>query len=323
MVTGLAQAQMLAQSGTRAPLLPEGAFLTQVQGSLEPGEAGQPWKFRLRDAFEGEADRMLGLLPSVTLEDMIRRRDSMPSGAVAKFELSARVTIYHGGNLALPLFATPLAEFSARPPRPMLRPPGASAGAIAQSAALDDAYEPRTTKAVQENPFGSRWVPLLPQARAARDQALTTGGYLRADDIEQRLLEAVGDVQRSQDDTPQSVLAQQAARGDAVKTGSIDPLRNRPWLESDRSVQLRYGVVTRDPITGEWRFVFESSRNNLGEREATLLPCTVLERIERQARSMNEPLSIVLNGEVTRFQGRAYLLPISYSSPMTGKSLSR
>ena len=44
-------------------------------------------------------------------------------------------------------------------------------------------------------------------------------------------------------------------------------------------MQDRHGVVTRDPVTGSWRFVFESSRGELGEREATLLPCAVLERL--------------------------------------------
>jgi hypothetical protein len=82
-------------------------------------------------------------------------------------------------------------------------------------------------------------------------------------------------------------------------------------------------VVTRDPVTGEWRFVFESSRGALGEREATLLPCALLERLERQARSTVGPLTVVISGEITRFDGRAYMLPSSFAVPRTGKTLGR
>ena len=82
-------------------------------------------------------------------------------------------------------------------------------------------------------------------------------------------------------------------------------------------------MVTRDPVTGEWRFVFESSRGELGEREVTLLPCAALEHIEREARSRQGPLPIVLSGVVTRFEGRAYMLPASGHAPTTGRLLGR
>ena len=87
--------------------------------------------------------------------------------------------------------------------------------------------------------------------------------------------------------------------------------------------QDRHGVVARDPVTGEWRFVFESSRGEVGEREATLLPCALLERIEREARSTQGPLSIVVSGQVTRYAGRAYLLPTVVEPMRSGRLLGR
>ena len=321
LVAGVARAQTAVS--VRAPLLQDGAFLTRVQGTLEPGEGGKAWGFRLRDAYEGEPDRVMALLPSVTLEDMIRRHNALTNGDVARFELSARVTTYRGINCALPLFATPISAFAQRPARPVLRPPGAvdGAGVVMPSEPLDD-YVPTAANVVRDHPFGIRWVPLLPQARLERERALAKGGDVRADDVEQGLLDAVGDVQRSADAPMETIRAEEAARG-TPSVGSIDPISGRPWLAADRSVQERHGVVTRDPVTGEWRFVFESSRGALGAREATLLPCALLERLERQARSTVGPLTVVISGEITRFDGRAYMLPSSFAVPRTGKTLGR
>lgn len=321
---GSASAQVAATAAVRAPLLQDGAFLTRVQGTLEPGEGAIAWRFRLRDAFEGEPDRVITLLPSITLEDMIRRHNSLRAGESARFELTARVTTYHGANAALPLFATPVSAFTSRAARPVLRPPGAAEGAgpvILQDPGIDENV-PLAQASVRDQPFGSRWVPLLPQARAARDVAVSSGGDVRADDVEQRLLDAVGDVQRSSDAPLETVHAEASERA-VLGAGSADPLSGRPWLDSHQSLHDRHGVVTRDPVTGQWRFVFESSRGQLGEREATLLPCALLERLERQARSTVGPLTVVISGDVTRFHDRAYLLPRSFAVPKVGRTLGR
>ncbi len=323
--SALTQAANAQQQGFRAPLLPSGGYLTRVQGTLEPGAGGRAWTYRLRDAFEGESDRNIMLLPSNVLEDMIRRHDSLPSGEVAKFELSAVITTYRGENAALPLFATPIQEFAQRMSRPVMRPPGAmgGSGAIDEEIPQDMAPIGVFDDLAEQPAFGMQWSPVLPSARLARVQPATGGGEVQADEIERQLVDAVGDVQRSMDMTQAAVQAEMAAMTDAAPSGGNDPLRNRPWLESDRMIQDRLGVVTRDPISGEWRFIFESSRGELGEREATLLPSPILEGLETAARSTIDPLTVVISGQVTRFQGRAYLLPNSYKPLKTGKLLSR
>mgnify|MGYP003347071394 CR=1 FL=1 len=150
----------------RAPLLEDGSFLTRVQGTLVPGQGGRGWAFRLRDTFEGEADRVLALLPSGTLEDMVRRHESLPPGSEARFELTARVTAYHGGNAALPSFATTITQFSPRSARPVMRPPGARADAMVMPAAAEaDASVPGGS--ARDQAFGIRWMPTLPQAMRA------------------------------------------------------------------------------------------------------------------------------------------------------------
>lgn len=300
-------------AASRAPLLEDGSVLTRVQGTLEPGEGGRGWTFRLREAFEGESDRVLLLLPSGVLEDMVRRRDSLPPGQPGRFELTARVTTYHGTNAALPLFASTVSQFTQLSARPVLRPPGSVAPA--PQAAQADAAVPLPSSRGRDDAFGISWMPLSPQARQAGERALA-GGQVQADDVERQLLERVGEVQRSSDTGAADAPATEAA-------GAMDPVRGRHWLEAERSLQDRHGVVTRDPVTGEWRFVFESSRGEMGEREVTLLPCATLERLEHRARSGQGPMPVVLSGQITRYRGRAYLLPGSFADPRAGRLLGR
>ncbi|MFZ4723059.1 MAG: hypothetical protein ACOYMI_07905 [Phycisphaerales bacterium] len=307
----------------QGPLLEDGVFLARVQGTLEPPAAGRGWTFRVHGMLEGQRDRRIDLLPSATLEDMKRRLESLAPGTTANFEISARVTTYHGRNSALPMFAATIAEFAASAGSTALRPPGA---AIAELAVEDDSDDDLPAVRRAEDPseaFGIRWVPLLPQARAARERALVQGGPVQADEVERDLLDRIGLVQRSSDLAPQDRQSEARQLAIQMTGGAVDPLTQRPWLEPARPVQDRHGIVTRDPITGEWRFIFESSRGEIGEREATLLPCAVLERLERQARSAQEPLSVVMSGQVTRFEGRAYLLPTVVSQVRTGRALGR
>jgi hypothetical protein len=204
-----------------------------------------------------------------------------------------------------------------------MRPPGAAIDEMPEARESDDVLPMETRSENPMEAFGIRWVPLLPQARAARELAMSQRGSVKADDIERELLDRVGDVQRSPDLAPGDRQHEDAARLAGADVGSLDPLTSRPWLDAARSVQDRHGVVTRDPVTGEWRFVFESSRGEIGEREVTLLPCAVLERLERQARSTQGPLSVVMSGQVTRFEGRAYLLPTVAAPIRTGRMLGR
>ena len=319
---GIAPCWPVAADVGRRPLLGDGAYLERVYGTLEPAQGGRGWTFRLRDAFEGEADRVLEVLPCSTLEDMVRRFDSMPSGGQARFEVSGRVTAYRNVNALLPLMAIPVLEFPSRSARPAMRPPGAVLAA-APEPAPDPASEPAAgvRPSSERLAFASRWMPLA--ITSSPDGAAMPDGEVRSADIERALEAAVGEIPRSMDMTAAAAEAERRAGLDATQGGGVDPLRRRPWLESDQSVQDRLGVVTRDPVTGGWRFVFESSRGDFGERDATLLPCATLERLERQARSRPDAFTVVISGVVSRYQGRAYLLPTSFSAPAAGKGLGR
>jgi hypothetical protein len=302
----------------RPPLLPEGAFLTQAAGTLEPSAGDRGWQFRFRDSFEGEVDRVIQLLPSITLEDMIRNRAQLEPGASAKFALTGKVTTYQGANYVVPLFATVVTTFPARAQRPTLAPPGAWYGSVesdetAQRRAAQEELARRNAAAAAalRRSFLSLASPLSPEAQAAeRSQSSKGAGGISADDIEQELVARVGDVPRSMD---------------APHLPPLDPQapQSMQWLQPGRHLHDRVGTVMRDPVNGEWRFVFESARGRVGEREAVLLPCRLLEGIAKRAQAAGGLCSGVISGEITLFEGRSYLLPTAFDGLRSGKFLFR
>ena len=301
----------------RPPLLPEGAFLTQVAGTLLASEGDRGWVFSLRGSFDSEPDRVVHLLPSITLADMIRNSAQMKSGAVAKFMLTGQVTLYGGENYVMPLFATVISEFPPRQSQPILTPPGAWYGSN-QALAILQSQKTAPQVAPQQAPFVlmrrsfiSLASPLSSESIAAeKSQKQSWAGGISADDIEQELVARVGDIQRSLD----------APRLPALDPNSTNQLK---WLQPGRRIHDRLGTVMRDPVNGVWRFVFESSRGRVGEREAELLPCTLTESLVTQAQSGGGLASGILSGEITLFEGRSYILPTSFGTLRTGKLLSR
>jgi len=301
----------------RPPIMPEGALLTQVAGALYPSEGDRGWEFRFRDSFEGEPDRVVQLLPSITLADMIRNRSQMGPSAIAKFDLTGKVTVYHGVNFVMPLFATVISEFPPRQSRPTLAPPGAWYGSkealiLAETQSAQTNLSAKNASMVlMRRAFLSMASPLSPEALAAEvTQKKNMLGGISADDIEQELVARVGDVQRSLD---------------AQRLPALDPnsTRQLKWLQPGRRVHDRLGIVMRDPVNGVWRFVFESSRGRVGEREAELLPCTLTESLVKQAQSSGGLHSGILSGEITLFEGRSYMLPTSFGTLRAGKMLTR
>lgn len=131
-----------------------------------------------------------------------------------------------------------------------------------------------------------------------------------AADVERALDERIGVVARSSDAGP-------ARTGRVLPPGvGGAPLVN---LSANERLQDRRGVVTRDPVSGTWRFVFQSERTDFGERGIELLPSSVLERIERFVRQSETPPPLLLSGQLTVFEGRNFLLPTSFRTVASGR----
>ncbi len=94
------------------------------------------------------------------------------------------------------------------------------------------------------------------------------------------------------------------------------PGRVAPLLPPMR-IHSRRGVVTRDPITGSWRFVLASGSRDDGDHSIEILPCEQLKSLITIARSSPLPVHVLLTGDVTVSDGRNYILPVR-SKPIYG-----
>ncbi|MCA9286148.1 MAG: hypothetical protein KDA22_13065 [Phycisphaerales bacterium] len=146
-------------------------------------------------------------------------------------------------------------------------------------------------------------IPVESRASAPVEAAAPGGGV--AEDIEARLRERVGPVARSSDLGPTMVGAD---------TGALVP--------ADSRLRLRRGTVMRNNDTGGWRVVLDADAGAPADPPMELLPCLLLESIERHARTTDGPAPILVSGRVVVYGGRNYLVPTAFQIPRTGRTLS-
>ena len=150
--------------GFRLPLLREGSMVSRVHGdiTLDPGE--RHWLFRPLKPEAGNLRREFVLLPSPTLEEMLRTTQLSPSPV--EFEVSGRVFIYKGRNYLLPEFAPPIIRFDAK-----------SGGAPSANASVETA------------PNG---VSKFVSPADAEGRPVTDADDAAVEDLERKLVERVG-----------------------------------------------------------------------------------------------------------------------------------
>ena len=107
---------------------------------------------------------------------------------------------------------------------------------------------------------------------------------------------------------------------DAAGAARCEPAT--PLPEPGSRLVLRAGRLMRDPQAGSWRFVPEQTSGK-GDRSLEILPCLMLERLERMAREGESSPKILLSGTVIVFEGNAYLLPTNFRKAREGRGLSR
>ncbi|MFM7479621.1 MAG: hypothetical protein ACKO4V_00650 [Planctomycetota bacterium] len=120
---------------------------------------------------------------------------------------------------------------------------------------------------------------------------------------------------------PPIAPAQQQGGAQSVALPSIGPAENLPSriapLLPPMRIHSRRGVVTRDAVTGTWRFVLASGSRDDGDHSIEILPCEQLKSLITMARSSQMPVHVLLTGDVTVSDGRNYILPIR-SKPIYG-----
>jgi hypothetical protein len=110
---------------------------------------------------------------------------------------------------------------------------------------------------------------------------------------------------------------------------SIGPLARRPEADAPGAMRgapqpglLREGTVLlsrrgalRRTGDGAFLFVFDADAEGLADPPMTLLPCLLLERMDRRLRQEEESAAVLLSGHVYTYHGRNYLLPRVYRIP--------
>ncbi len=82
----------------------------------------------------------------------------------------------------------------------------------------------------------------------------------------------------------------------------------------------RHGWMVREP-GGAWSFVFGADATGLNDPPMILLPCRMLEDMERHALRSSPDEPLLVSGRVTRYRGRNYLLPTMFRIPRHTSSL--
>ncbi|MEY4786617.1 MAG: hypothetical protein RL692_511 [Planctomycetota bacterium] len=325
-------AEILASGKFLAPLIPEGGFLVRASGTLGRDEFFGVWTFELDGRVDGATDRSLILLPAEPLADMIQRHVStIKDGTSAPmFEISGQVLVFHKRNFLLPTFAVPVDRRVERPAVPKLLPPG-SKGALELAQNRSVVATAETAAVAAAGTTAATDVTLVTDTKNVDPEKFAT-------DLESRLNERVAVVPSSADNAAPAIAAApgtpQSSRTVASATdltASVMPMieaRTAPLSSATHSalpllppmrVQSRRGTITRDPLTGTWRFIFASGQRDNGDIALELLPCGMLNQLIASARSSDGASHVMLTGDVTVFEGRNYLRPIRSQPLGAGK----
>ena len=325
-------AEILASGKFLAPLIPEGGFLVRASGTLGRDEFFGVWTFELDNRVDGASDRSLILLPAEPLADMIQRHVSMTKDGTSApmFEVSGQVLVFHKRNFLLPTFAVPVDRRVERPAAPKLLPPG-SKGAL-------ELAQNRFVAATAETAGTAATAETAGTAGTAVTETKIVDPEKFANDLERRLNERVAVVPSSADNAAPAIAA---APGTPQPSRTVAPATDltasvMPMIEARTTslssatpsavpllppmrVQSRRGTITRDPLTGTWRFIFASGQRDNGDIALELLPCGMLNQLIASARSSDGASHVMLTGDVTVFEGRNYLRPIRSQPLGAGK----
>ena len=66
---------------------------------------------------------------------------------------------------------------------------------------------------------------------------------------------------------------------------------------------------------GAWLFLFDADASGLADPPMILLPCLLLERMERYAQRAESHAPMLLSGRVFRYHQVNYLLPTTFQIP--------
>lgn len=152
--------------------------------------------------------------------------------------------------------------------------------------------------------------PRANQPDTAGDEAQGTRGNQSATDILQSLREEVT-LPRALEGVPEDSDQASATTGGG-----------RATIEENSLVVNRRGRLSRN-ATGAFVFVFDADATGLADPPMTLLPCLLLERLQREYHRGGSGATLLISGSVFTYRGRNFLLPTVYRLERTSGNLRR
>lgn len=259
--------------------LPEGTFLIERPGRIVQSPGGR------RIFVPTGTDRRAGegpmlILPSATLERL--ELALTDTGAEPGVRVSGETFVYHGRSHLL-LTSALMGEGDPAADAPAEPAADAPTGDDADPTAETGA-EPGEPASVLDDPDVRG---LLEELEAARPSA-------------------AADARTPGQATPPPTPAEPVA-------GGVPPVPDGTPVVRRRGRLVRTGE-------GAWAFVFDNDPDDpLGAESMVVMPCLLLQRMERQALSDGDAHQLTVSGRIHTHQGQAYLLPtMMLRVPVTG-----
>ncbi|MCA9295036.1 MAG: hypothetical protein KC983_00935 [Phycisphaerales bacterium] len=150
-----------------------------------------------------------------------------------------------------------------------------------------------------------------PPATAPSEASSTEPASEMSDDsiesIMRQLDDAAGPIPRA------TASAREDERADDA--GSTETGDGATAITEDGALVInRRGHVHRD-ASGGWRFVFDADAHGQDDPAVMLMPCLMLERIERYSNSLGRNTPLLISGHVYRYRGQRYMLPTMMQRP--------
>lgn len=255
------------------------------------------------------------VLPCQWLTKMRTVSGDLESGSI-NFRVWAEVTIYHKRNYILPSNIYLLSLFGKAATNPQSNPASGSSrldslnpiSGLSNQSKNKDTRKPLYDEDLDQSKTIDNLRNMLLSLPRAQPLTLTDDDHKSVD--QQRL--TLSPIQKP--------LQKNNKTGTANKPfgGQIDSSRNRGSfsrggktrsdLKESAMIVDRVGRLVYDPDEQMWMFAFESDASHLTEAPIALLPCQLLEVMEKRTYQSTRRVKFRISGRVTKYQNRNYLL---------------
>jgi len=292
-----AQAQPSTPDNLPSPphhLLPEGTFIISRQATIIKAGATGAWIVNFKNE-PGETNLPpMYLMPSRRLARLEKSLTRQPSDKPLSLIISGQVFVYRNYQF---LMLTAVPRLVA-PANPTENTPNSETPPTDNTTPNNTPTEKNTTKNQPASPSASAEVE-------AMIHELETGGP--AAPIIRPTTTPLPNVNKKTTNTQNQ---------SATSTPETEPLREGIFI-NNRLVRM-----IRSPLNGAWSITFNSDASTLQDPPLIILPCLLLQQMEKRAEQSGDRFQIKISGMVYLYHQGKYILPTAMVIPYKQDNLS-